>query len=122
MLPKLLSPRSLESKKDLVEYIRSLILQNQTSGIMSDLMAMAQRPDATSLLAHITCPTLVMVGQEDVATPPSESQYMVDRIPNVRYETIPHAGHLSNLEQPEVFNRLLESFLADLRESSSAFH
>jgi len=119
MLPKLLSPRSLESKKDLVEHIRSLILQNQISGIMSDLMAMAQRPDATSMLAHITCPTLVMVGQDDVATPPSESQYMVDRLPNARFETIPQAGHLSNLEQPEVFNRVLESFLAGLRESES---
>jgi len=118
MLPKLLSARALESKQELVEHIRSLIVENHISGIISDLMAMAQRPDATSLLAHITCPTLVIVGQDDVATPPSESQYMMDRLPNARFETIPHAGHLSNLEQPEVFNRLLESFLADLRESS----
>ena len=74
-------------------------------------MAMADRPDATDMLATITCPILIIVGQDDVATPPSESQIMADRILYANLEMIPDAGHLSNLEQPEAFTDVLKSFL-----------
>lgn len=111
MMPKLLSPASLENRKDLVEQVRSSILKNQASGIIVDLMAMAQRPDSTPLLSTISCPTLVIVGEDDVATPPAEAQYMADRISGSHLVTIPQAGHLTNLEQPEKFNGALKSFL-----------
>ena len=111
MMSKLLGPTSLEKRKDLVEHVRSLIHKNQASGIIVDLMAMACRPDSTPLLSNISCPTLVMVGEEDVATPPAEAQYMKDRIPNAELVVLPQAGHLSNLEQPVAFNEALTSFL-----------
>lgn len=111
MMPKLFSPGSLENRQDLVEKIRSIIHKNQTSGIVVDLMAMARRPDSTPLLSQISCPTLVIVGEEDVATPPSEAQYIADRITGATLVTIPQAGHLANLEQPETFNRALKDFL-----------
>ena len=111
MMPKLLGATSLEKRHDLVESIRSLINKNQPSGIIVDLMAMAQRPDSTSLLSTISCPILVMVGDEDVATPPAEAQYMKDRIPGADLVVLPQAGHLSNLEQPHKFNQALLSFL-----------
>ena len=80
MIPKLLAPSTVEKRKDIVEKVREMILENQSSGFVVDLMAMAARQDSTSLLSQITCPTLVIVGNNDVATPPSESQYNVDRI------------------------------------------
>lgn len=111
MLPKLLGSTSLNKKLNLVEQIRAIVNKNQASGIIVDLMAMAQRPDSTPLLANISCPTLIIVGDEDVATPPAEAQYMKDRIPRAELLVVSQAGHLSNLEQPAAFNEALTSFL-----------
>jgi len=64
-----------------------------------------------SLLAQIACPTLVIVGSEDKLTPPSDAEKMSQTIPNAQLEVIATAGHLSNLEQSEPFNRLVANFL-----------
>ena len=115
MLPKLLAPSTAQQRPDIVDQVRTMILQSPTSGIIVDLMAMAARPDSTDLLSTITCPTLVVVGEEDVATPVAESRYMADRITGSTLVTIPRAGHLSNFEQPTAFNQSLQNFLATRR-------
>ncbi len=111
MLPKLLGTTSLQTKPHLVQQVRTIIERNQISGIAGDLMAMAERPDSVPILPTIACPTLVLVGEEDTTTPLAESRLMADRIPGARLEIIPRAGHLSNLEQPERFNRAVVTFL-----------
>jgi len=112
MIAKLLATTTIENRKDLVENVRAMILKNQPAGIIVDLMAMAARSDSTSLLAQISSPTLLIVGEHDVATPPAESHYMAERIPHAHLVTIPKAGHLTNLEQPDVFNQALQTFLS----------
>lgn len=112
MIPKLLTATTIENRKNLVEEVRAMILNAHTAGIITDLMAMAARPDSTALLSQISCPTLVIVGEDDVATPPTESQYIAERIPHAELVAIANAGHLSNYEQPEAFNQALKSFLA----------
>ena len=111
MLPKLLSPSTIQERPEIVEQVRQMILQTSTAGIVVDLVAMAARPDSTDLLSRITCKTLVIVGEDDQATPIAESQYMAQRIASATLVTIPQAGHLSNFEQPAVFNQALRSFL-----------
>ena len=111
MLPKLLAPSTLEHRPEMVEQVRQMILHTSTAGIIVDLVAMAARPDSTDLLPTITCPTLVIVGENDQATPLAESQYIAQRIPGATLVTIPHAGHLSNIEQPVAFNQSIRSFL-----------
>ncbi len=111
MLPKLLALSTIQQHPNMVEQVREMILQAPSSGIISDLMAMAARPDSTDLLPMISCPTLIIVGENDVATPVAESQYMADRIQGSTMVKIPEAGHLSNFEQPENFNQALQSFL-----------
>ncbi|MDH5192429.1 MAG: alpha/beta hydrolase, partial [Nitrospira sp.] len=93
-----------------VQRVRTMIEGNQVSGIAGDLMAMAERPDSLPLLQQIICPTQIIVGELDVPTPPSDAQLMADRIHNARLAVIPEAGHLSNLEQPELFNEAIRSF------------
>ena len=115
MLPKLLSPSTIERHSEMVEQVRQMILHTSTGGIIVDLAAMAARPDSTDLLSTITCPTLIIVGENDVATPASESQYMANRISGSILVTIPEAGHLSNFEQPAAFNEALRSFLTTHR-------
>lgn len=111
MTPKLLGVTSLQNKPTLVERVQQMIRAAQSEGVARALLAMAQRDDATDLLAHINCPTLIIVGSEDKLTPPSDAEKMSQSIPRARLEVIATAGHLSNLEQSETFNRLVADFL-----------
>ena len=63
---------------------------------------------------QIRVPTLVLVGDQDLITPPDLSNELVDLIPDARMQVIAGAGHLPNLERPSVFNRAVDDFLADL--------
>lgn len=80
-------------------------------GIAAASRGMAQRANSTDLLAGIAYPTLVIVGGNDVLTPPAVAQDYAAQIPNAQYIVIPYAGHLSNLEQPESFHRAISGFL-----------
>ncbi len=114
MLLKLLSPTSIQTRPDLVQHVRAMIEGNQISGIAGDLMAMADRPDSVPLLSQITCPTQIIVGELDQATPPSDAKLMADHTPNARLVLIPNAAHLANLEQPEAFNHIVATFASEL--------
>ncbi|WP_455243115.1 alpha/beta fold hydrolase [Petrachloros mirabilis] len=117
MLPKLLSPATLQEKPAIVQRVRRMIEGNQISGIVGDLMAMADRPDSVALLKQITCPTQIIVGELDQATPPSEAKLMAEQIPGARLALIPNAAHLANVEQPDAFTEILAAFTADLAEA-----
>ena len=115
MMPKLLSATSLKARPDLVDQVRRIIEGNEVSGMIVDSIAMADRPDSVPLLSRITCPTMVVVGEEDHTTPPAESRLIAQGIAGARLAVIPGAGHLSNLEQPEQFNKVIDEFAAGLR-------
>ncbi len=112
MIPKLLSPGTIQTRPELVQRVRGMIEGNQVSGIAGDLMAMAQRPDSVPFLQQIHCPTQIIVGELDVPTPPADARLMAESIPNARLAIIPGAGHLSNLEQPDRFNEILRAFVS----------
>ena len=114
MIPKLLSPATIQTKPELVGRVRAMIEGNQISGIAGDLMAMAERPDSVSLLGQITCPTQIIVGELDLPAPPSDAKLMADRIPGARLTIIPGAAHLSNLEWPDQFNDTIRTFVSDV--------
>jgi 3-oxoadipate enol-lactonase len=65
-------------------------------------------------LHQISCPTLVVHGEEDLITLPWYNRTVADLIPNAAYVTIPRAGHLAWLERPDELNQLIERFLARL--------
>jgi pimeloyl-ACP methyl ester carboxylesterase len=67
--------------------------------------------DFRAVLPKITVPTLVVVGEEDIVTPPSASEFLAKNIAGASLVKIPGAGHLSNLEKPEAFNAALGAFL-----------
>jgi pimeloyl-ACP methyl ester carboxylesterase len=74
--------------------------------------AIMQRADSRSLLPTIGCPTLVLVGEQDVATPPELSEEMAAAIPGARLVRIPDCGHLSTLERPEAVTKAIVGWLA----------
>ena len=114
MLPKLLSPKRYGRDPELVERVKSIQAAAPVPGIIGDLVAMAERLDSTGLLASIKVPTLVLVGEEDVLTPPADAERIARGIPGARLVTIAEAGHLSNMEQPTIFNRAVGEFAAGL--------
>jgi 3-oxoadipate enol-lactonase len=67
--------------------------------------------DLTSRLREIRCPALVIVGDQDPGTPPAMAREIHENLPGSELQIIPSAAHLSNLEQPEAFNRALAQFL-----------
>jgi pimeloyl-ACP methyl ester carboxylesterase len=114
MLPKLLGATSIAERPGIVRQVRQMIEACEVSGIVVDSMAMAERLESMSLLPLIKCPTLVLVGEEDGTTPPSEARLMAQEIPGARLSVIPGAGHISNLEQPDLFNQEIAKFAEEL--------
>lgn len=115
MMPMLLSPASQSGRPDLVQRVRGIITSTQISGILGDLMALHDRPDSAPLLKDIRCPTLIIVGEQDTGTPPSDARLIAEGIKGAQMEIIPGAGHISNMEQPETFNRTIRSFLEGIK-------
>jgi pimeloyl-ACP methyl ester carboxylesterase len=62
-------------------------------------------------LAEITAPALVVIGDEDRVTPAPLSEDIAARIPHARLARIAGAGHISNIERPQEFNRVVLDFL-----------
>lgn len=70
--------------------------------------------DIRHAIHQIECPTLVAVGEYDQLTPLSEAKAICAGIPHSRMVIIPKAGHVSNVEQPDAFNREVLPFLLDI--------
>src|SRR6266481_1702150 len=102
-VPRLLSEYTRQHHPEVEMRVRQMIEAATVQGIAAASRGMAQRADSTDLLAGITCPTLVIVGEQDTLTPPTLAQEYATQIPGAQLVLIQHAGHLSNLEQPETF-------------------
>jgi 3-oxoadipate enol-lactonase len=111
-LPKLLGETTHRERPDLVASLRKRILATPSLAIASALHGLAARTDSRETLPTIAVPTLVLVGAEDALTPPSEAALLAAAIPRARFDVIPGAGHLANLENPAAVNAALGSFLA----------
>jgi pimeloyl-ACP methyl ester carboxylesterase len=111
MIPKLLGETTRRTRPDVAERVRSLVLANSAESIAGAVRALMTRPDSTPLIATIHVPTLILVGNEDTVTPPALSEEMHRAIGGSELVRIDGAGHLSNLEQPGLFNDALARFL-----------
>lgn len=111
MLPKLLAPANYAQNPALVAEVGEIMRQSTVPGIVSALGAMRDRPDYTPLLPRITRPALVIGGTDDQLFPRAEFERMANGLPDVRLVLLPQAGHLSNLEQPDLFNDAVKQFL-----------
>jgi 3-oxoadipate enol-lactonase len=60
--------------------------------------------DFTAQLGAIKIPTMVLIGEEDITAPMSESQFLADSIPGALLKTVPAAGHLACLDNPAAFS------------------
>ncbi len=101
-----------DAPAELQERVRSLISDQSPEAIAAALLGMAERPDSTPDLPAIGQPTLVIHSTGDRLIPVEPARAMASAIPGARLEILEEVGHLTNLEAPDVFNRLLEEHLA----------
>ena len=102
-----------QQQPEAVERVRAMILATPAQGYAGCCAAIRDM-DERDRLGIIEAPALVVVGAHDPATPPDKGRYIVERIPGARMESI-DAAHLSNIEQPAEFNRIVLGFLAGER-------
>jgi len=105
---------SITNKKELVEQLRSVVFSNSKHIISQGLVALAERSETCSTLNKITVPTLIICGREDEVTPLAQSEFMHATVKGSILHVIEDAGHVSNLEQPDEFNKHLLDFLTVL--------
>jgi 3-oxoadipate enol-lactonase len=102
-------PRALgPDASDAVRAQLSAVATGQSAEAMADAtMAIAGRDDHTATLSTLTAPTLVLVGEHDVITPPALSTAMAAAIPGASLVVVGGAGHMTAIEQPDEFADLV---------------
>ncbi len=108
-----LSETTLAEKPEIRAQIEATILGHDPKDLALVVGALASRPDSSEDLAAIGCPTLVIVGRDDQVTPVKFSEVLAEKIPQAQLQIIERAGHLSNVEQPDAFNKVLGDFLSN---------
>ncbi|MCG3121469.1 MAG: 3-oxoadipate enol-lactonase 2 [bacterium] len=111
MLPKMFAPATAIARPALVESVRTVMLATSINGLTGSLRGMAARPSALDLLPHITVPTLVIAGENDLIVPASESAALAEAIPQAQLAMIPRAGHLASLENAAAVIVPMQEFL-----------
>lgn len=115
MIPRLLAgsaaARGLPHRAAVEETLRRTILEQPVASIQAALGALGSRPDMTEAMRHVRVPTLLIVGAEDAITPPECLERAEEIMPCTRLLIVPHAGHMTPLEAPAVFNAAVLEFL-----------
>lgn len=116
MLGKLLGPTTFASRPEVVRKTGALAASADGEAIALGLSALRDRPDASAVLPRVAVPTAVLVGAEDVVTPPDVVHALGTGIPGATFEVIPGAGHLPNLETPEAFRAAVLRLVGRVRQ------
>lgn len=111
MLPRLLSPNTLRRQPQVVQTLREMMESVPVETITTAQHAMRDRQDMTTRLPSIADPALIVVGEDDAATPPTIARQMQQCIPRSLLAVIPQAGHLSPVEQPQLVSEIIRTFL-----------
>jgi pimeloyl-ACP methyl ester carboxylesterase len=115
MLPKMVSDHTRATNPAAVDLARTLITRQTAAAAVAGLRALRDRPDAAPGLEAVAVPTLVLVGEHDAITPPLNAARLSGSIRGAELLHIPGAGHLSNLENPDEFNRAVVAFLRNVK-------
>lgn len=99
-----------KARPEVVEKVAGMIRTTSATGYVGCSHAIP-KINLTARLAEIRCPSVVIVGRDDPGTPVAMAEEIHHALPGSKLVIIPSAAHLSNLEQPDAFNRALTDFL-----------
>jgi pimeloyl-ACP methyl ester carboxylesterase len=104
-------PKWLRDGSPMWPSVKERIRAQDVEAVAQASIAMGGRPDSTPDLPTIDVPTAVIVGEADAITPFDRAKAMADAIREASLSVLPDAGHLSNLEAPEAFDRAMRAWL-----------
>ena len=110
LLPRLIHRDCLEEEA-LTSVIYAMADAVGKAGFVRQQTAIMGRSDKRSLLPSIRVPTLVVVGRQDVLTPPALAMELAAGIPEARLEVLEDCGHLATLERPAETTAALRRWL-----------
>ena len=114
LLPYFFSPKTLAEKRELAQSFQNDLAQfspDQVKTVLAIGKGIFGRENYLSKLFSMKVPTQYIVGADDVARPPSESHKMADLTPGAVCHVIPEAGHISNLEYPDLITQKIDDFI-----------
>ncbi|AJP56016.1 alpha/beta hydrolase [Pandoraea vervacti] len=103
----------------LFDAILDMIERSHPDQFAAQIHALLERPDATSQLRDIQCPTLVLCGRQDTWSPLARHEVMAGLIPGAVLSIVEHSGHMSPMERPEAVADAMRAWLARSSQSSS---
>ena len=103
------------TRKDVMARIGADILNTPVDGFCGACAAIS-KVDTLDRLKEIQCPVFIIVGEEDHGTPPEMARAIHENLPGSELLIIKSAAHLSNVEQPQVFNEALTGFLGRIAD------
>jgi pimeloyl-ACP methyl ester carboxylesterase len=114
VLPTVVGDTTREEHPETVTWLREIVEKTDPLGAAWAQRAMAARRDSFDTLREVRVPTLVVVGEEDGLSPPSDAEAMVDAVPGAELVVLERAGHLSAVEAPDYFNDAVCEFVLRL--------
>ncbi|HEU5159088.1 MAG TPA: alpha/beta fold hydrolase [Streptosporangiaceae bacterium] len=118
LLPQLVGPTTFRQRALVYGRVRGLVQATPAKAAAWALRAIAARADATEALASIRVPALVIAGSEDEVATEADARAMVDALPNAELLVMPRCGHLTAVEQPDLFNQAVAEFVTALARTS----
>ena len=112
MITGMVGKRTREKCPEVVDDVHRMLESAPVDGVVGALEALRDRPDSTATLETIDVPTLIVVGEDDVLTPPGEAMLLHAGIRGSTLEVIAGAGHVANVERPAAVNHVITEFLA----------
>lgn len=102
-------PNRVEEKKYWIDQLK----KNNRTTITKAVLGVIERKGITDEIHKISCPTLILVGDQDVATVPEKSRKIHSLIKNSKLVIFEGGGHTSSVEEPEIYNSEIEKFLKE---------
>jgi len=99
---------------DMMDRVRNMIRSTSSLGYIGCAHAILGL-DYLSQLKDISLPAIFIVGAQDGGTPPEAAQDMHKEVSGSQYAEIDPAAHVSNMENPDAFNNVLDNFLSGLK-------
>ncbi|GAB3276473.1 alpha/beta fold hydrolase [Actinocorallia lasiicapitis] len=118
LLPRLVGPTTLRQRALVYGRVRGLVQSTPAPAAAWAQRAMAARPDSLPTLRETKVPALVIVGAEDTLATEDDARAMTEALPNAELLVIPRSGHLTAVEQPDLFNQAVAEFVTALARTT----
>ena len=112
LLPTFLHPDRL-SDSVLTGEVMAMAERVGRDAFLRQQKAIMARVDGREDLRRITCPTLILCGEQDILTPLKLHEEIAERVPHAKLVVVPHCGHLSTMERPEAVTAAMREWLAE---------